>query len=497
MFRASIVGCCIVLLLAATGGNALARSYPDADKIVVIGNLGGDTDQMEQLLRATGVTNPEGDWAGGSLALVGTGDMVGSPLSAEMRRRMQALSDQAQAANGAAVWLLGEQEIQAMGASEAEGREWLMQRPVVATVGDLALVHGGLSKSLANGSLEQANQAFRQRAATGDLSIGADPVGYQGTRGCHPFGESGRVASALQNLGASMAVIGHPSDRQPEAVSRFQGRVLQMGGQPSALLLQDGVIRQLALDGSELEITSPPPRNWSYPNGMSDADVEHFLATAPVVKTEDVGSGITNPKRLTLSDGTTTMRAVFKYYDSDPGLEKSFSYRREHNSSDRFQYEVAAYRIDRLMNLQLIPAAVIRRVGTDEGAVQYWVEDTFNENDRRDEEIKYTGICNLRSQYDVMDAFDVLIYNNDRNQSNILYTSDWQVFLIDHTRAFSSRGGRPKMLARTRFKLQPMMARALTELSDQALQREMQGLLHKRQILGLQKRRDELLKLLP
>ena len=39
-------------------------------------------------------------------------------------------------------------------------------------------------------------------------------------------------------------------------------------------------------------------------------------------------------------------------------------------------------------------------------------------------------------QIQVMRVFDELIQNRDRNQGNILWTSDFTLWLIDHTRAF-------------------------------------------------------------
>ena len=35
-----------------------------------------------------------------------------------------------------------------------------------------------------------------------------------------------------------------------------------------------------------------------------------------------------------------------------------------------------------------------------------------------------------------MRIWDELIQNRDRNQGNILWTNDWTMWLIDHTRAF-------------------------------------------------------------
>jgi hypothetical protein len=39
-------------------------------------------------------------------------------------------------------------------------------------------------------------------------------------------------------------------------------------------------------------------------------------------------------------------------------------------------------------------------------------------------------------QTHVMRVWDELIQNSDRNQGNILWTKDWKLWLIDHTRAF-------------------------------------------------------------
>ena len=39
-------------------------------------------------------------------------------------------------------------------------------------------------------------------------------------------------------------------------------------------------------------------------------------------------------------------------------------------------------------------------------------------------------------QFYTMYVFDELIQNRDRNQGNALWTSDWKMWFIDHTRAF-------------------------------------------------------------
>jgi hypothetical protein len=53
-------------------------------------------------------------------------------------------------------------------------------------------------------------------------------------------------------------------------------------------------------------------------------------------------------------------------------------------------------------------------------------------------------------QIQIMRVFDELIQNRDRNQGNILWTSDWTMWLIDHTRAFRLGKSllKPELLAR-------------------------------------------------
>ena len=41
-----------------------------------------------------------------------------------------------------------------------------------------------------------------------------------------------------------------------------------------------------------------------------------------------------------------------------------------------------------------------------------------------------------QKQVQMMNVFDALIYNTDRNRGNILITPDWRLWMIDHTRAF-------------------------------------------------------------
>jgi hypothetical protein len=68
-------------------------------------------------------------------------------------------------------------------------------------------------------------------------------------------------------------------------------------------------------------------------------------------------------------------------------------------------------------------------------------------------------------------VFDELVYNTDRNQGNLLVDPAWNVWLIDHTRAFrTARGLRnPAMLAR--LNVEPPLLAGLHALDADLLRR--------------------------
>ena len=89
----------------------------------------------------------------------------------------------------------------------------------------------------------------------------------------------------------------------------------------------------------------------------------------------------------------------------------------------------------------------------------------------------------------------MLTYNLDRTHENILYTkSDWMVWLIDHTRAFSPAGGRPPVLRDNKIFVSNDFAAALQRLDEATLQAELGDILSSSQIRTILKRRDRLLK---
>ena len=161
----------------------------------------------------------------------------------------------------------------------------------------------------------------------------------------------------------------------------------------------------------------------------ADKAAEEFLAGAVIAAAEQLGgsSALTKPYKLTLEKDGVRKLALWK------DIDKS-----EMGKPDRWRYEIAAYRIDRLLGLDMVPPTIERRYREVRGSLQEWVESRMSLNTKNDKKIpvppRYVVGWN-RATY-LQRAFDNLIANEDRHGNNILIREDWRIYLIDHSRSF-------------------------------------------------------------
>jgi len=331
------------------------------------------------------------------------------------------------------------------------------------------------------------------------------PNWYRGTALCHPYAESFNTERFLKKVGAKQLVMGHTPTRG-EVHERMEGLAIRLDtgmltsvykGRASALISEAGNHYVHYLGGNQQEQPVPENRSLSRRlSGMSDADLEQFMLTAPVVKVEDLDTGITKPKRVTQQKDGIINDGAFKYEDTDPGLQfKSAYIARRADESDRYVYDVAAYKLDRLLDLQMVPTAVITTVEGQEGALSDWVDNSINERDRLELKTDFTGYCKQYEQYRLRVVFDILIHNDDRNLTNILWTkNDMMLQFIDHSLAFRSKERRPKQYRKVTLDVSDLLRSHLSSLDEENLNRELSPYLHPRQIGAILARRDLILK---
>jgi hypothetical protein len=163
---------------------------------------------------------------------------------------------------------------------------------------------------------------------------------------------------------------------------------------------------------------------------------EEFLKKAKIVRTRGASKGVTNTLRATLSDGTLTHDASIQTIDEFMTEFKS-NRGTEFNFRDTWRYNVAAYRLDRLLELDMIPPSVERAHLSKPGAFTWWVDDVImDEGERLKTKASAPDISLWNEQMWHVRLFDQLIYNVDRNLGNLLIDKNWTIWMIDHTRAF-------------------------------------------------------------
>lgn len=156
------------------------------------------------------------------------------------------------------------------------------------------------------------------------------------------------------------------------------------------------------------------------------AEFEEFLRTAPIERVEKVPIGVTKPERGFFAPGGLARSAAVKHL---PMGQRS-GFWEAHKS------EIAAYELDRLLGLDMVPPSVERRVGSDLGAVVLWVEGC--KHVKEVDQATCPRPIEWAKQVCRQKVFDNLIANIDRNAGNLLVDSEWNLVLIDHSRAFAS-----------------------------------------------------------
>ena len=104
-----------------------------------------------------------------------------------------------------------------------------------------------------------------------------------------------------------------------------------------------------------------------------------------------------------------------------------------------WRFEVAAYRLDKLLELGRIPPTIERRFNENRGSCQLWLEGCISLKQKDEQKLRTPPVHLLgwnRSTY-LQRAFDNLIANEDRHMNQILISQpDFRMLLIDHSRSF-------------------------------------------------------------
>ena len=415
--------------------------------------------------------------------------------------------------------------------------KWLLQKNVVAVINGTAFVHGGLPPEVADIGLDGINRGLKQDlvdyinavavlmnaevllptdsfyeheaimnkympplnasqkvldavAAVKKLSDASvlhsdGPLWYRGNVACSEIVEAHRLKASLQAIGAERVVVGHTPTPTRKVLQRFDGRVVEVDtgmlnfyykGSGNALVMEGGELRVFGQSGVEPYAPIEHPRAVGRRAGVLPAtELQLLLETGDIVST---------------SKDTATGRTLVKVAGDKYTVSAIFNKRR----GKGFYPDVAAYRLDRLLGLDMVPVTALREVDGTDGSLQFIPEKSSDEAERSSSGRGGSASCELPSQWEAMYVFDTLIYNEGRSLKRMLYEPGrWNLILVEHERAFKSSKGRPPHLVNAAVNVSDGWREALAELTDDVLAEHFADVLDKRRLKSLGARRDQLL----
>ena len=226
---------------------------------------------------------------------------------------------------------------------------------------------------------------------------------------------------------------------------------------------------------------------------QSDEEIEQFLSAAAVVSIKKIPVGVSDPRKMLLSEQGVRLHAVFKDIDQtkrnvrDTTAGKSKTYL---TWRDWYGYDIAAYHVDRLLGIDRVPPIISRTIKGNDGSVQIWLEGVITENERREKGFDPPNIAHFNQQREIMHVFDNLVGNRDSNLGNALIDRNWHVWFIDCSRCFGTSEELlyPKAITHCERRLW----KVLRELDETEATRWLTPYLSKGEISALMVRRDKI-----
>lgn len=416
--------------------------------------------------------------------------------------------------------------------------KWLLGKPLMIVVNDTAFVHGGappyvaehglagvngtlkmdllnyvtalstledasvlspidrfreapaiLEAKMANGQLDEAYMKSAQAVLElrkSPLHGPTGPLWYRGTAICNPLIEGIGLNAALDRIGANRIVFGHTTTSTRQVQQRMNGRIIEIdtgmlktsyNGSGNALILEEDKVSVI----NQVEVAAVAPI--AHPRGVGtdfefidDETLKKILTTGSIVELE------TDEVAWKLVQVAAFDKTVFAYWK--PILQEK-----------GFVPEVAAYRLDRMLGLYMVPVTVRREIAGQQGSLQYVPVATLNERERAIGGKGRRAICSMGKQSSAMYVFDALIGNSARTPLSMLYGSkDFQLMLVDHKNSFSAEKDRPAHLGNAELAIGDEWQAALLEIDDKKLRKSLGDVLDRNRLSALGKRRDALIR---
>lgn len=210
-----------------------------------------------------------------------------------------------------------------------------------------------------------------------------------------------------------------------------------------------------------------------------EAEIEAYLKEAKPVKFTGTQVGITKPSKVLLEPGGPVEAMAWK--PLAPRMRAGYM--------ESYKAEIAAYELDKLLELQMVPPKVERTLRGEVGVAVMWASPTTSFHERGGVPPPPSGrIPQWTRQLVRAKMFDNLIANIDPNLGNWLVDPDGHIILIDHSRAFTPT----RRLVHELINVDQPLWDKMKALDEASLTKVLHRWLSKHEIKAILERRDRL-----
>jgi hypothetical protein len=222
---------------------------------------------------------------------------------------------------------------------------------------------------------------------------------------------------------------------------------------------------------------------------LDEAAVRELLLKGRITGIKTLSKGVTRPRRVTLTNGIVTQDAVFQSVNQAKPIERFDGGRVEIDFRDSYHFNIAAWEVARLVGLQaMVPPCVERIISLERGSLCWWVPWKWDEQMRVQQKLRPPDTVQWQRQWDTMRVFRELVDDTDRNQTNMLISESWHLWMVDFSRAFR-KSPTPRKLEQLRRCPAGLLAR-LRSLDPDEVKRAVGRHLLPAELAAMFKRRD-------
>jgi len=210
-------------------------------------------------------------------------------------------------------------------------------------------------------------------------------------------------------------------------------------------------------------------------------EMENYLRTAKILHVDKQSlPGRTAPWTIRLKDGEKERRGIFKHLDRS----------RPHMLPDSYKYDIAAYELTKILDIQIVPPIVEREIEGIQGSLQLFLVDCMKETERQRRNLEPPDPERFQNEMDEIKVFDNLVRNEECLYADdiFIHVKDWKVCRVDYSIAFKPVVELIPDCALTRCSRK--LYKNLQALDNDLVKTKLQSYINNQEVEALIKRKD-------